>query len=243
MLRLLLTDSATGSKIPIITLTWSPAEHLHTNLEWSFCFSQLPIGRKKGYQRHRMVIHREIQSTPMPCATSQSCPAQTGSGANPHIWKPDHSHTGSKAGTGIWAQTVKTLTFPTWVFTLPVVFAVTPYPLGGNHSKCHWPNVCLLICIAHTYFLYCLSSTAKSLKIAMCQNCRQSTLTISQVWESSLVHLFPLIQTTGFHSLAHEDKAIQLFSNMHIHCWAFQGMFYFMKKYDIKLWIGTSISQ
>lgn len=152
MLRLWLTDSATGSKIPIITFTWSPAEHLHTNLELSFCFSQLPIGRKKGYQWHRMVIHREIQSTPMPCATSQSCPAQTGTGVNPHVWKPDHFHTGSKAGTGTWAQAVKTLTFPTWVFTLPVVFAVTPYPLGGNNSKCHWPSVCLLICIACTYF-------------------------------------------------------------------------------------------
>lgn len=128
MLRLLPTDSATSSKIPIITLTWSPAEHLSTNLELSFCFSQLPIGRRKGYQWHRMVMHREIQSTPVPCATSQSCPAQTGTGANPHIWKPGHFPIQALelAQVPTWAQTVKTLTFPTWVFTLPVVLAVTP---------------------------------------------------------------------------------------------------------------------
>lgn len=69
------------------------------------------------------------------------------------------------------------------------------------------PNLDLLV---HISFC-CLSSYTKSLEIAMCQNCRQSTLTIPQVWESSLINLFPLIQTTGFHSLAYEDKAIQVF--------------------------------
>lgn len=39
--------------------------------------------------------------------------------------------------------------------------------------------------LVHTSF-YCLSSYTGSFKIAVCQNCRQSTLTISQVWESSL---------------------------------------------------------
>lgn len=143
MLRLLVTDSATGSKIHRITLTWSPAEHLRTYLELSFYFHSSSLEE----QWHRTVMHREIQSTPMPCATSQ-----TGTGANPWIWKPHHFYTGCKGGTGTWAQTAKTLTFPTWVFTLPLVFTVTPYPLGGNLSKCHWPNIGFLICIPRTYF-------------------------------------------------------------------------------------------
>lgn len=148
MLRLLLTDTATGSKPPIITLTWSPAEHPCTNLEVNFYF---PHWKK---ERVSMAQASDAQRNPKHTCVCHipELPCTDRNWSNPHIWKPEHIHRGSKAGTGTWAQTVKTLTFPTWVFTLPVVFAVTPSPLGGNHPKCHWPNVCFLICIACTDF-------------------------------------------------------------------------------------------
>lgn len=146
MLRLLLTDSATGSKIPIIILPWSPAEHLGTHPEWSFYFPSSPLEKGKGISGTGQWGTEKSKAIPchVPHPRQELLPIH-GSG--------DHTTSiqALKLAQVPGHKQLKLWHFPA-EFTLPAVFAVTPCPLGGNLSKCHWPSVGFLICIACTYF-------------------------------------------------------------------------------------------
>lgn len=181
-------------------------------------------------------MHRGIQSTPV-CATSQSCPADR-NWSNPHIWKPDTSTEALKLAQAPGHKQLKHWHFPPVYLTCSICSDSLQMPL----TQCLLPN---LHC-SYRFHFTALQAPPNLWKLQCAKIVGNPHRQFHRSGNPPLFICFHLLKLQVFTHLHMKIKQSNYFEYAHSPL-GFPGdvknPLYFMKKYNIKLWIVTSISQ